>query len=344
MEEVINDKQAKSRARAKKYYDANKDKINQQRRDSYLAKLNKPDVQIINPVEDDEGDETPLSNTNSSNDILLQRLDALELNPNTLKKYKYDLKKVFTLINNEPLIPHLRNGQSLVTLIKNCELSTNTKRGLIQICLFIITKYGLTINKKAVKIMTDYFTELKLQNDEAVSKKTTTEEVISWKEYLDKVKEHFGEKSKMWAIVKLYNEITLRDDFVLKIVAKKPKTTNENYLVLNKNNYTLIVNNYKTKDKYGVINQKLTKGLTGILREYIASNELKEGDYLFGNKELSAYIIRENQKIGLKIGISAMRHMTVSESMSLPLSSRIALASKMRHNVITQMDYVRVVN
>jgi hypothetical protein len=318
-----------NRLRQKKYYEANKDKVKALRKEKYESK---PD-----------GEQ---SNSKYSNDLLKQRLTDMELNPNTKRKYLYDLNRLLELCSQEPLLPLIRDGNAIISKVSESTFAVNTKRGIIQIALFMITKFELNVNKKARDMLTKYFELLKEINTKEHDEKQETETVLSWAEYLNRIKTEYGESSKMYLIARLYNEITLRDDYILKILLKSPKgDVGENYLVLNKNNYTMIISKYKTESKYGVIKVKLTKGLTYLIGEYMKNNNLKENDYLFGDHELTAYVVRMNKKINVNGGISYYRKMTVSELLNnkqnVSDEERISLAKKMAHSPYIQLKYLR---
>ena len=340
-----------TRLRAAKHYAKNKEKLNETKRIEYLKKNPKPnvDIPVEIPVEIPVVEEVVVKGKKTKakatkNETLNQQLMALELNPNTRKKYLLDFTRLVAAINNEDIVKNLKRGGELVEKIKATEYANNTKLGMIQICLFMITKFNIVVNKKSIQLLTQYYNERRLEASNTVATKCNTEEVPTWTEYISKVKKEYGENSKMYLIASLYRELTLRDDFTLKILKKKPKTTDENYLILNKNNYTIIINQYKTKHLYGVINVKLSKGLTGLITRYMEANNLNENDYLLGDKELSSYILYHNHKIGVDGGVSLFRHMTVSEEMSNPKLTddmKVKLAEKMKHSVFMQRDYSR---
>jgi uncharacterized protein related to proFAR isomerase len=323
-----------NRIRAKRRYDKAKEEINERRRLQYLEKKeqNEP-VQVTEP-------EDPLL---PKNDILLSNLMNLHLNENTKKKYIADFNRLLNIINNTDVMKALKNGLQLIQAIEDSDYSTNTKRGIVQICLFMITQFKLVVNKESRNHLSAYFEKQKVIAVEENESKMENIIVPRWADYLNQVKEIFGQYSKMYLIVLMYHEITLRDDFQLMIVEKKPKNNDKNYLVLSKNNFQLIINNYKTVGKYGSFAIKLTKGLTNLIQKYMENNNLKLGDYLFGENKLSNFITVGTSKAGINGGINLYRHMTVTEELSKikDVSERQALADKMRHSVFTQAKYMR---
>jgi hypothetical protein len=221
--------------------------------------------------------------------------------------------------------------------------SNNTKKGLYQTILFIVDRFNLKINKQPYKLK---FEEAKIQSMEDNDKKVYEEPVMKFSQFIDKVKREFGEKSKMYAIVKLYDEVPVRDDFQLKVVDKvaDTKDTNFNYiLTYPSKNSKVILNNFKTKEMYGAIKESISKETTKLLRDYMKNNNIKVGDYLFGSDKLSSFITANNNKLGVNKGFSTYRHMKISEELgkvkSIP--ERQALASVMGHSPMTQLKYIR---
>lgn len=359
--------------RQEKYYELHKEEINKRRRERHAEKMkakqtenviipkivlddkiqaipkqnDKQDIKIVKTTKPkliiEEDDETPKNK--SKNDMLIEKLDKLELNPQTKKKYLGDLRRVIGLINNEDLITQIRNMNVLKVIKETTQYANNTKQGLVQILLFIITQFNLSINKKALTETKKYFELLKsnIRTEHTAKANDYNNSVMSFTCYIDKIKSTFGEKSKMYVLTKLYDEATLRDDFVLKIVDKTPRDTNENYIVNLKSNMILIINSYKTQTAYGQIKLKLTKGLSNLIKEYMTLNNLKTGDYLFGENKLSDFVRYNNSKIGVEGGISNFRKMKISEELSKNISEeeRITLAEKMKHSPLVQLTYIR---
>lgn len=317
-----------NRLRAKRFYDLNKDKIKQTRKEKHAEKKALPVAELKVSI---------------SNDELLERLAAIDMNPNTKKKYLADFKRLMTAINNEPLINQIRQGQSLIDAINTSAFSTNTKKGLVQCVLYIITKLELNVNKKAHDMLINHFELLKQIGSEEHKEKSEAESVLTWKSYMDKIRAEFGADSKMYLIASLYNFLCIRDDYQLKIVRRKPTETSENYLVLSKGNFQAVINQYKTQNKYGQISEKLSKGLTRMISAYMAKHDLKIGDYLF-DEELSAYVIRCNRKINVDGGISYFRKMSTSELLNNPdvtAEEKIELSNQLKHSVFVQSKYMR---
>ena len=322
--------------RAKRFYEKNKAIINENRR------LKRLEQKTGEPLANQSSIPTDTS-AKTTNDILLEKLNSLDLKPHTKKKYLGDFKRLTTITDNEPIVKLIKNADALINKIKDCEYASNTKKGIIQVVLYMITQFQIKVNRNAMNAMIQYFELTKEHSTKETEEKKENIVIPTWTEYLEQVKTEFGDTSKMYLIARIYSELSLRDDFVLKIVNKSPKNTDENYLVLNKNNYKIIINHYKTEKKYGKIQVKLSKGLTNLVKAYMDANELKEGDFLLGDKELSSYITYNNKKIGVNGGVSLYRQMTITEELGKKMTDeqRIALAEKLKHSVFIQKNYLR---
>ena len=97
--------------------------------------------------------------------------------------------------------------------------SINTQKSLFQTMLFLITRLNLKITDNVKKQYLHVFEVYKVksfdQNADKVENQTN-EAVIPFSEYLTKVEQTFGKNSKMYVLSRLYQDVTVRDDFVLK--------------------------------------------------------------------------------------------------------------------------------
>ena len=144
-------------------------------------------------------------------------------------------------------------------------------------------------------------------------------------------------------IAKFYNELTVRDDYGLVISNKNLK--NENYLLISPKSMEVVINNYKTDKRYGVIRHKLSKPLEKLTRAYILKNKIQKGDYLFGAELLSSFVSKTNTTLGYKGGINLFRHMKISEELAKATpAERVKLADVMKHSPVVQKAYLRRMN
>jgi len=140
----------------------------------------------------------------------------------------------------------------------------------------------------------------------------------------------------------IYTELGFvpRNDFTpMKIVDKKSEVDNDyNYFV--KSTGEIIMNQYKTRSRYGVIEAKLPK-LNNLLdkhQDWLFEN--KNGDPLSENA-LQKKIAFTFKKLsaGKKITINTLRRSYATYIQSLPLKERTKIAHKMAHSSSTNKDY-----
>lgn len=347
-----------NRLRQQKYYYAHQKEINLKHREKYHECIDC----LKNQDKEEEEVETDeiLPSTTIQNIVTNLNNNKNIKSPSTLKKYIDDLSTIVRLLDTNNLNNALKKSKDIIKKLKSFKsnkgspYSINSLKGFIQAILFLISNYDLGISDKEIKTYTDYFDELKLSSSINVTKKQEEEEeVILFDEYLDLVKEHFGELSKEYLVASVYNEVTCRDDLGhLRIVYTKKETDDEdhNFLILPRSNTlaTIVLNAYKTSDKYGTITTQLSKKLTDLIRAYTSKNDIKYDQYLFGASPLlSALVGKINSSVGVRGSINTLRQMKVSEFLTKEhindVDKRIAVGKILGHSPITSLKYLRTV-
>ena len=345
-----------NRLRQQTYYNKHKELINAKRRSIYKIgkeKL-KPEEQPIKEIPSEkEVYQTDFSKSKTiSYEDIVNGLTSLDISDGSRNKYKSDIKRLMTLTECTNIITCFKDYKKLINIINNSTkpngdpYSTNTKKSLFQMILFFIDKLNIPISAKIKQQYNKQFEILKISSNDETIEKQETVSILSFNDYLEKVKTEYGEDSKMYVLSSLYKEVTLRDNFILKIISSSKEATDEkeNFIVIpKKGNLILIINKYKTVEKYGVIKVKLSKELSNLIKNYINREKLVIGDYLFGDKPLTSFVSSMNKKIGVTGGISLYRQMSVSTLLqSKPTAeARQKLAESMKHSPLTQLNYLR---
>lgn len=354
-----------NRNRQAKFYENNKDAVNAKRRAKYALKKNpsQPIQEPVIPEPEPEPVQEPLVIVPKTNkkkitkvtksvltyDDAVKKLSEMNLPLATFNKYKDDLKRLVTITECDNILECLKKHAYIIKEVNNSKKSNgepyanNTIKGIYQSILFIIDNLNLNISK--IKYL-DQFELSKIKSVDDNQKKIEEEVVLPFKDYLNKVREKFGDNSKMFLISSLYDELTVRDDFALKIINNHKDAIDDkiNYiLVPKKMACKIIINTYKTDKKYGVISHLCSNPLSNKIKKYITENGLKDGDYLFGNKSLTQFVSSNNPKIAVNGGINVFRHMKITDELTSVKSpeERKALADKMRHSPNVQLKYVR---
>jgi hypothetical protein len=230
--------------------------------------------------------------------------------------------------------------------------STNSKKQLYQSILKLvddILKIHIPIQSR--KDYVQKFEIIKVKSSMESDEKKETEQVLDYSKYLDMVKDKFTEVSQEYIIASLYYLAGFRDNLQLVLISKEtPESTADltrNYLSVNlKNKRTaciMILNRYKTDKQYGTDRITIPNALSAIIKKYIEVNNLKYGDYLLGDKKLSATITAFNKKMNLDIGINQLRQMRVSDKSqhATTAEKRVQLANEMKHAPQTTARYKR---
>lgn len=161
------------------------------------------------------------------------------------------------------------------------------------------------------------------------------------------------------AIISLYTMIPpRRNQFSQFLKLKKSEDDlpdKFNYLIVDKDGdpQKLVLKNYKTFKQYGIFNIPLTKTkkLNEILKKYIISANLKDGDLLFHNKKggIQKNISNEIKKAffkasGKNITVNIIRHIFISKFLEKrrTIEEKNKLARQMGHSRNVQESYMRI--
>ena len=336
--EALDKKREQDRLRQRAYYDRKKEEVRARQKAYYDGKK----VTEIIPTFTNGKAVNDVSNENV-NKRYYNHIENLQVADTTKIQYKGSMKRVITLLGDDDLLDTI-NKKTIQFKIDTSSYSFGTKLLMVKTILSVINDMGIKLNKKIFVSLKRYMDLLTREITDEHKEKQETEQVITFKEYIEKVKTAYGEPSKMYLIANLYSELTLRDDFQLEILDKIPKVLDHNYLIINKQNCRIIITKYKTEGVYGKVSVLVTKKLSNLIKQYIANNNLQIGDYLLGNNEQSDYINYNNNKIGVDGSISLFRRMKITEMLNDPKISKedmIILAEKMKHSPIVQLTYLR---
>lgn len=173
-------------------------------------------------------------------------------------------------------------------------------------------------------------------------------------DYMEKIKTTFKENSKEWLITNIYMQCPCRDNLHLIIVPtveEANKDKDKNYIVvprLARGKTVLckiILNQYKTSNKYGMLTYDLDQPVSSLVRKWIENNKLVMGSPLFTQKKLSEFVSKMNKKIGVEGSINYLRHMIISNQKvdDLPVEELVAKARNAAHSVAAHRNYCRLV-
>lgn len=189
--------------------------------------------------------------------------------------------------------------------------------------------------------------ELKSQAYLETKKQDANEQLeFDWSELEDIVTGKYGYLSKHDLYIKFFTENPSRDD--LGDLTINPERASGNYIRITGQDVTFYLNEYKTKSQYGQIKNKLSRGLSAQIKEYIRINGLGDGDALFGKGKMSDFVSKlvteaGARPAGMRGGINVLRRIYVSTKVRAGLSEteRFELALAMKHTPLATLKYIR---
>jgi integrase len=176
---------------------------------------------------------------------------------------------------------------------------------------------------------------------------TTTEKSVPWDVLSQIYKKYDGQDRRILAVYTLAPPRRLHDYASMRVVARKPKKIEGNYLVFNKSGMTFYFGDYKTKDTHGVQSFKVPPALREELDEYIVAGQplfsVASGK-LFADTLFSAHIgnltapyIANN----VRATPTTFRHSYISHFLAgnPTTSQRMRVAEMMGHTSGQQLQY-----
>jgi hypothetical protein len=349
--------------RVKRNYDANRSKILERKRAAYAAKklknvvvevVDEPELQSV--TEFVEVIDEPLPSTSKLIPVKIDPLEriaelisGLDISDGNKKFRINNFKTIIKILKpidyNDLINQFVKRPNHVIKLFKKFEYlpekkySENTLIAYYKAILFFLDKFEIPIKpEKKMK----YLDQLEINGviiDKELEIKNNTNKLPSFDEYVEKVIENFGINSREYLIAKMYSEIKCRDNLQLILVRDQIKLSKENnYIVVNEfSNAVVIINNYKTMDKYGVYNTILSEALTTLIKSYIITHQIENDQLFFNAKNISMIICRMNKKLGYEGNgsINLFRKMIATDAKDLPLKEQLKISKQMRHNLKT---------
>lgn len=355
----------------KAHYDRNKEEVLKKKRDRYHAnKLKKIEVKEELPLV-----ELPLESTSELIEVQPEpeletksefiTVDTLTQVSNMISSLKIgDPLKKFRRINFKTIINILKptsyedlifqltkQPKKVIHLLKSFEYqpnktyAVNTLISFYKAILFFLDKFNIFI-KPEKKIKYEDVIEISdVVSAQELEIKNNSISIPTFEEYLNKIVEHFGLASREYLIAKMYHEVSCRDDLQLILLRDPIKLNNKNnYIIVNEfPNATVIINDYKTVDKYGKFNTELSPDLTTLIKSYILTNQIENGNLFFNSKNISMLVSRMNKKLGFEGfgAINLIRKIIATEAESLPLKEQLKVSKKMKHSLkVHKSNYI----
>lgn len=301
------------------------------------------------------------------------------LKPNSIKQYETHLKKLKKLFDTDNF-DFLSNPEEVMEKISNNHYLSqrNTLNAII------ILLMALNEDNKYDKLMEDYQKKRDKLNNKYLednsngkiseSQKNNFVELNEIKNMVSKMENEIKEKQlkkkenltgkekelmMVYTIFSMLMRYPVRLDFSgMKLISKtmynQLKEDDKklgNYLMNEKGKLTMVMNEYKTSKKYGEKQIPIDKDIEKLIRSYIKSVGIKNGDVMFtsstGNalsrNALSQLLTKTSKKyLNKSISTTLMRKIVVSDKFGDVKKEQAELASIMGHDVNTQnLVYVK---
>lgn len=363
-----------ARARAKRYYENNKKKVlekSQQLRDECKLLISKSKQQ-----EQKEQKEQKEQTTNPINKNFIitefKKTDVIKaIKDNVIPVYSImadgNKKNQSNGINNANLIfriigedtdlssinsnpKEFLNKMEQLKKLDGSDYSLSQYQKILDGLLNIIKYLKVPISTENDKILYNarnyYKMKYAYRNPQPATK---TPEVRRYNEVLKMIEQ--TNDNEMIIVAKIFNEIPLRTELenIKYISTEKEINNKDNYIILPvRKNAKIIINDFKTKEKHNPINLEFSTNLSKLLRAYIKTKKLNNGDILF-TKDVKIVINLISKIITTdKITNSNIIRRSIASALyddyihgKATFNDIAKQADLMKHNITTHMeDYV----
>lgn len=311
-------------------------------------------------VEEEEEEEEGPTQVHLTNKYTLEHIIHLfehdpKYSDKTKKTYISDAKRLFQMTGCEDLKSCLKSYKTMLQNMINNDYSVNSKKQTIQVLLVVLTRYKAAENmfspKKAAEVIE--YVNLQFAKYKELSQNQNKEKrsvvLPTFVQYLKKAEAEYGKDSKQYLIALLYGKgLAVRDNYKdMKLIRSPAENDGKHNFLLwddQKRQFSLFINDYKTKEHYKSIKFVITnKQLQAALLGYIEKHDIAQGQPILGKSALSATVSKMNKELGYDdaLGINFYRHMRISENMGkdLAFEDRHKLAREMGHSMLTQKSY-----
>jgi len=257
----------------------------------------------------------------------------------TLEKIAEDAKLSDVVFKQLVSISHLCTNQNieecigsddLIHIIENKGYKPNTTKTYFQTILILIRQYN-----QLSKYQDRYYELFQHYKEVAINynlEKELTEDIISFTDIMNNVLKEFGIESQQFLLIKLYNELTMRNDFE----GITFDINDDKHIDLNEG--TINIKNFNKTDKRypPVKDHKLTDEFMQLLNK---SLQKQPRPYLF------KYKVKTLLK-NMKLSVNLLRHSKISTELQtiddkLNLEKKLKLSTNMKHSTSTQLKYIR---
>lgn len=299
-----------------------------------------------------------------NNKYVLDRKKQTPIPDKTLKDYIGRLSSLAKEINGtEDFIRAFMDADKTVELIKNLKKRNGEPLGYNSITkkLTVLFSAVRALNRAGLlKPLTDeklnpvfdkYDTLFQHKNAERVMEENDNKNnpdyaVPEWSEFENKIVEEFGENSTEHLITVLYRFNTVRNDYVgLKIIKRKYTDGGEDGFYIPPSavaGVRVVSDRKKTGGGYGKIDYTFDKRVSAIIKKYIRSKKIKEGDALLPTS-IHGITKKMMDAVGIKMPknakpVSVFRNIDSGMDTNISPEALVEKARRSGHSVGTKIN------
>ena len=129
-----------------------------------------------------------------------------------------------------------------------------------------------------------------------------------WPELVRRVKERYGDNSVEYLLVTLFRNMPYRGDLHALVINPEDRTKG-NYIHIDGDTYTIVINDHKTAPQWGAKRDVLDADVCELVHRFMELNGLRDGDYLLGERPHSEWINKFLTTVGIKKARHARMHL-----------------------------------
>ena len=208
-------------------------------------------------------------------------LEKKELSKNSVLTYKRNFDKIHKILGSPKSFVQYKNVENIKKEVNDKVKSDGSKK-LVYISISVILK-DVRGYKKYSKMYSQLSFDLTKKINDRLKEnkldKKQKEKVLTFNNLVNKVKEMHKNKDKskkhyndfMLSYLYVIPTFTPRNEYMkINVVYNKNDVNNsDNFILVENNQISFILQEYKTKKKYGTITYKYTKTQENIIREYL---------------------------------------------------------------------------
>ena len=297
------------------------------------------------------------------------------LKSNSAKTYANGINTLHRKINPDTELTDLsflsKNVEKVLSVIETYKPTTR-KNMLNAVIVSMDEGVPQAVVKRYEKLRDKYNKQYEDEQEENNKNRKQSQNWVEWPKF-QKMVEYFGKEVRRlklrrrdslsdeelrllgdYVLMRVYEDLPMRNDVhdmrvTTEADYKKNGDKKFNYLLRSRNNYTIVLNNYKTAKAYGEKRIQVEGRLATLLRDYL---KLQTSGWLFVNEKTgkpqdSLSITKRIQRItkdrlGKNAGSNMLRHSYLSHKYGENMKDMKKDSHIMGHSLKTQKSYIKI--